>query len=201
MKKLNIVVGHKFGHLTVTDGNPARINRIIHWPCRCDCGGLKYVTSANLCSGRVSSCGCLKLIHGESRRGGMTDEYKSWAAMKARCTRKSHAGFIRYGGRGIAVCDRWMKFENFLNDMGRKPTPRHHIDRIDTNGNYDGDNCRWVTQKENNQNRRDSRWVFIGGIRYNSLREAENITGIPRKKISGNIKKGASGYYSEAKYP
>lgn len=96
--------------------------------------------------------------HGMSRNG--TKEYDAWKNMKARCYRESYAQYYDYGGRGIKVCDRWVNsFENFITDMGRRPTNQHSLDRIDNNGSYEPSNCRWATKTQQNLNqkvRRDS---------------------------------------------
>jgi len=83
-----------------------------------------------------------------------TREYTSWRAMKERCSNKNNKMYSRYGGRGIAVCDRWKNsFENFIKDMGKKPFQKAQIDRIDNDGNYEPENCRWVSCEENNRNK------------------------------------------------
>jgi hypothetical protein len=102
-------------------------------------------------------------------------EYKTWIAMKTRCYNPNAAFYKYYGGKGIGVCDRWLNnFINFLNDMGRKPTPKHQIDRIDSNKNYEPANCRWVTAKTNSRNR--------GSIKLNE----EKVSRIKRKINDGD---------------
>lgn len=95
--------------------------------------------------------------HGQAQK---TSEYKTWATMKERCYNKNCPSYKRYGGRGIVVCDRWVNsFENFFDDMGKKPTANHSLDREDVNGNYEKENCRWATKQE--QGRNTSRNVYI----------------------------------------
>ena len=91
--------------------------------------------------------------HGHRSCGKSSPEYTAWDSMKARCTRPNNMNFVRYGARGIKVCKRWLKFKNFLADMGLKPTPKHQIDRINNKGNYTPKNCRWVTRAVNACNR------------------------------------------------
>lgn len=84
-----------------------------------------------------------------------TPTYKSWASMRARCEQPSNASYPLYGGRGITVCEQWVSFENFLEDMGERPSLDHQIDRRDPDGNYEPSNCRWITRAENNARRKD----------------------------------------------
>lgn len=105
----------------------------------------------------------MRVTHGLSRnpKGRHTSEYNAWMNMRQRCENPNFIGYSRYGGRGISVCDRWSYFANFIEDMGPKPSPRHTLDRTDTNGNYEPSNCRWATRKEQSANRRNT--MLING--------------------------------------
>jgi hypothetical protein len=101
--------------------------------------------------------------HGESRHDAQTAEYGVWMDMRKRCRNPTHRAFKYYGGKGITVCDRWHVYENFLSDMGRRPSPKHSIERNDSNGNYESSNCRWATKIEQMRNKSDNRMLTYEG--------------------------------------
>lgn len=163
-----VSAGDRFGSLTALRAERrTRCNgqRRWVWLCRCDCGSEVSVPVGNLQTDNTKSCGCQKpariakarTTHGQSRRrrtAAPTPTYNSWASMIARCVDPNATKYALYGGRGIKVCDRWRKFENFLADMGPRP-PGTSIDRFpNPDGNYEPTNCRWATPREQRLNQR-----------------------------------------------
>lgn len=153
-----IQIGDKFVRLKVVceSGRDKHSNRLFE--CICDCGNTKVVNGNDLKTGNTKSCGCLKLDQKKEQltKHGLTNspEYNAWRAMRNRCYREKDEHFHRYGGSGIKVCDRWKNsFEEFIKDVGRKPTPKHSLNRKNNDGNYEPDNTIWSTHVDQCNNR------------------------------------------------
>lgn len=163
-----VVIGERFGRWSVLSGPVTKARAQKYFLCRCDCGRERLVWQADLRSGGSKGCRSCAVAkknttHGNTRRGRMTPEYRAWAHMIGRCEDGNDVSFANYGGRGISVCARWRaSFANFLDDMGRRPTPGHSIDRKDSNGNYEPGNCRWATALEQGGNKRNNHVLTVG---------------------------------------
>lgn len=188
------LTGQKFNRLTVLYLNGIKSDRA-KWVCRCDCGKISHpITGKNLKNGNTKSCGCLHLeklkerltTHGKSK----APEYIVYNNMKKRCFNHKDKRYNRYGGRGIKICDRWLEsFENFYSDMGSRPTPKHSIDRINNDGDYCPENCKWATIIEQNSHTNQTRLLTYNGETHH-LAEWARITGLTYKTISMRIDRG-----------
>lgn len=169
MSKFIDLIRQRFGKLTVVKQVGKDKWRQALWLCKCDFGNSKIICGNNLKNSHTKSCSCLRaeitkqrsIKHGHAQ-GGKSKTYTTWKTITQRCTNPNHKYYDNYGGRGIKICKRWKKFENFLEDMGECP-PGYQIDRINNNKGYSKENCRWTTSKMNNRNRRDNHLEIYNG--------------------------------------
>ncbi len=189
----------KFGRLTAISQVDEKRERgdCIRWLCKCDCGNELIVGSAHLNSGHSKSCGCLRrdktikrsTKHGNNQIGKISSEYISWIAAHTRCFNSKSTGYDNYGGRGITMCDRWKNsFENFLLDMGQKPTPKHTLERDNVNGDYEPSNCIWATKLEQGANTRKNVYFEYKGLSFHLAEWARRL-GVPQCNFSYHYKK------------
>lgn len=155
------LIGKVFGKLVVEE-EVEKLKYCRRFRCVCSCGREKIISYNHLVWTGTKSCGCSKATHGQSH----TPTYSSWANMLERCYNPNCMSYSNYGGRGIFVCDRWRNengFLNFLADMGERPGSDYSPDRINTNGNYEPDNCEWKTCKEQQRNRTNNLNIEYNG--------------------------------------
>lgn len=166
---MDIKIGNKFGKWTIikhlglkimckyVDRGTERYMRVRHFLCRCECGCLKEITMANLKSGRSKGCTNCHTLSLRKLGYNNKSEYNTYRGMLQRCNNPNSQGYKHYGGRGIKICDRWLDkkngFETFFKDMGKKPSKKHSIERINVDGNYEPSNCKWATVIEQMNNR------------------------------------------------
>jgi len=180
MKTAENLAQRIYGDLLALRKEPNRGN-VSRWLCWCYCGNITIADAYKLKTGHTKSCGCyrnkFRSTHGEASKN-RTPEYGVWAAMVKRCRNETDPAYEDYGGRGIAVCQEWEHhYENFIRDMGRRPSDKHSIDRIDNDNNYSCGhcedcmnkgwtfNCRWATPLVQHRNKRRNRWLEYNGFR------------------------------------
>ena len=182
-KRRPMNVGERYGRL-VSIEFVRREGKTYYWKYKCDCGSEVIARPSLVRSGNTRSCGCLqketaantgraRAVHGLFG----TPEWHCWQKIRARCDNERNSRFHIYGARGIKVCERWYTFENFYADMGPRPSSKHSIDRINVNGNYEPENCRWATTKEQARNKRNNIMVEFHG-RQVCLKEAAEMANV-----------------------
>ena len=178
---MDITPGMTFHHLTTVRLGPPDKNRTARWHCRCVCGADRLVQARHLRSGRTKSCGC-------RGKGGFTRDktYNAWCAMRQRCTNPSAPTWANYGGRGITVAPEWDDFNTFVRDVGVAPTPKHSLDRINSDGNYEPGNVRWANSRQQARNRRSTRLITFEGITQSIAAWADE-KGIPRDTLRARL--------------
>lgn len=192
----NIDPGAMFGLLTVI---AQCVDRPRYFSCSCECGTEKPVRKDHLLTGKTISCGCEAARRSSARAGKMHEArrshaasksraYTSWCAMKQRCQNPNNNAYRRYGGRGIYVCDRWQSFDCFLADMGQ-PADGMTLERIDNDGPYSPENCRWASRREQSGNLSVNRNVTWNGETLN-LSEWSRRTGIHRNTLDQRLAAG-----------
>lgn len=188
-------IGHRTGKYVVIE-EATNTQKIL---CQCDCGTKRYISSYHLRNRPNISCGCdvrkriseRKVKHGSAKRGNQTHEYMIWAAMMRRCYNPKVERYQYYGGRGIKVCEHWHTFENFLTDMGSRPSTKHTIGRKDNNVGYEPTNCNWETTEEQMNNRSNNVYIQHNDQRLTIAQWARKLN-VPYWKIQRQKKNGVS---------
>lgn len=201
MVKMIDLTGKRFGRLTVIEQSSSTERGLARWLCKCDCGNYCVSAGVDLRRGHVKSCGCLQKEQAKAVKTKHGLRYTKlngiWKSMKKRCHNENELSYSNYGGRGITVCDEWKEDFQAFYDWAMANGYRNglSIDRIDVNGNYCPENCRWATRKEQNNNTRSnhlltyngethtmSEWAEITGMGYGTLQSRINRYGWPIEK-------------------
>lgn len=210
MPSFKDIKGERFGFLTVVD--VIKLGNVFHCICDCECGNRKKIIKGNITrkENPTRSCGCVRKWndtrtkceslsgknnpnyrhgHGARFNGNFGSKaHRTWRHMKDRCQNPRNAAYARYGGRGIRVCERWMVFENFFDDMG-EPTEGQSIDRTDNDGDYEPSNCRWADSKTQTRNARSNVMNFYFGELLCASEAAEKF-GIDDKTLRSRLDSG-----------
>jgi hypothetical protein len=189
-------VGRKYAKLTALSFSHCDRSGHSYWLCQCDCGSAPRPCGGfHLKRGKVKSCGCVPAGH---KHGGRhTLAYQSWISMKARCLNPRLPCYERYGGRGITICDRWLKgdgtltpFECFVADLGERKSFKYSLDRIDVDGNYEPSNCRWATASQQMRNTRRSRVRTYKGHRASLPEIVEKFANVGSATVDQRLFRG-----------
>lgn len=198
MTRFKDMTNLRFGRLTVLECVGRDNNGNALWRCKCDCGKENIVDGCRLRKGNTKSCGCYNVyrtkICNSTHRKSKTRLYAIWGGIKARCSNPKCEAFKKYGGRGIKFCKDWVFYENFEKwALNNGYSSNLTIDRIDNNGNYEPDNCRWVTMKKQCNNRRSNRYVEYNGKIF-TIAEICDILNLPYQYVIYRINKNLSIY-------
>jgi len=189
-KRAVIPSGEVFNRLTVIDRDESKTQRA-YWRCKCECGAIVSISACDVKSGHSKSCGCLnqeaRIKNNTTHGMSGTPTYISWTNMVDRCCDTTNKRFAHYGGRGIRVCDEWMKFDGFLKDMGARPD-KLTLERVDVDGNYEPSNCKWATKKEQANNLRKSIRAIYQGQSYTASQLAD-LLDVPYERVYWAIKR------------
>ena len=201
------LTGQRFGRWTVVSSTDKRTNdNGAIWLCLCDCGNKKEVPAKVLRSGDSKSCGCYNIdrmkerftTHGQSIGRKQTNEYRTWMDMMNRCCWGGHPD---YSGRGIGVCERWANsFENFFEDMGKRPEGKYSLERVNNDLGYSPDNCIWATKRVQTRNTRRNRWLEHNGVRM-VMKDWQIYLGVPYSTFHKRLTKLTLSQIIEKYYP
>lgn len=188
MKRGSNYIGQKYGRLVILDYYAGTHTIQPKIRVQCECGTVKVTWLNAVTRGSSTSCGCYRNEQSSkaaTKHGGRhTPEYAVWCTMKARCSNPNNEKYMSYGGRGIEVCKRWAdNFQNFIDDMGKRPSKRHSIERKDNNGNYEPSNCEWALPAQQMKNQRRSKLYDLNGKMFN-LKEIAEILSINHHSLS-----------------
>lgn len=191
----------RFGNLVVLEDIRDPHHRCI---CKCDCGNIKTIMACHLVSGKIDSCGCLTKIRNSEARTihGLTKTkfHQTWSSIKARCFRKTHIQYQNYGARSITVCDRWKNsflafkedmYQSYLDHVKEFGEKNTSIDRINNDGNYEPNNCRWATIEEQANNKTTSHFITINNETL-TLSQWVRKLGVSRATVKQKIRRGMS---------
>jgi hypothetical protein len=184
------LTGQVFGKLLACSRSHKDATGAWVWLCRCECARYVHVRGATLKAGRTSACPSCAAIERNTTHGATgTDLYSRWRAMINRCENRNHHAWPHYGGRGITVCKEWHQFEAFARDMGTGFSPLLELDRIDVDGNYEPDNCRWLTHAQQQRNKRTNHLVTFYN-RAMTVTEWAELLGINRNTLAYRLLRG-----------
>lgn len=208
MRQLIDAVGEKHGKLTIISRSKFKTkDGIVLWDCMCECGNIKRYQLWDLRAKKTKSCGCSKAEFIRKARtihnGVNRIEYRTWSGIKTRCYNKNDKQYKNYGGRGISMCSRWINsFENFISDMGYRPDDKTSIDRINVNGNYEPDNCRWADRSEQAKNRTNNIILKFNDMEY-TIRDFSEMLSVKIWVVKWQLRKGLNAVeiYNKIKRP